>query len=76
MVQRDVEEILQKVYGMWYTTTTLPSDVYITYHYKRIVPTAQTSSGEFYDILHELSSDVGIWGAEEDENVSEGDGDI
>jgi len=73
MVQRDVEEILQEVYGMWFTNTTLPSDVYITYHYQRILPTAKTSSGELYDILHELSSDVGVWGAEKDEDVSGGD---
>lgn len=72
MVQRTMEQVLEEVYGMWFTNTTFPSDVYITYHYKRIVPTAQTPSRELYDILHELSSDVGVWGSEEDEDLQQG----
>lgn len=75
MVQRTMEQVLQEVYGMWFTNTTLLSDVYITYYYKRLVPTTEAPSRELYDILHELSSDVGVWGSEEDEDVQSGTGD-
>lgn len=74
MVQRMLgKDKSKKMHGMWFTTTTFPSDVHITYNYKRIIPSTEESPGELYALLHELSSTMGIWGSEEDEDLPFGD---
>lgn len=76
MVQRYVANTTgTSVRGMWYTTTTLPSDVHLAYHYKRELSEFEESSRKLDAILYALSSEMGIWEEEGDEDISEGDGD-
>ncbi len=76
MVQRYVANTTRTpMRGMWFTTTTLQSDVYIAYHYKRKLSKSEESSRKLDAILYALSSDMGVWEEEGDEDVSEGDGD-
>ena len=60
---------------MWYTTTTLPSDVYLAYHYKRELSELEETSRKLDAILYVLSSEMGIWEEDGDEDISESDGD-
>jgi hypothetical protein len=55
--------------GVWSTSTTLQSDVHLSYHYQRQLSEFEKSLGEFYDILHGSPPDVGIWGEDEDEDL-------
>lgn len=55
--------------GMWNTSTTLQSDVYLAYHYQRKLSEFEESSRKLYDLLFAMSSVMGIWGEEEDEDI-------
>ena len=76
MVQRYVANTTRTpLRGMWYTTTTFQSDVYLAYHYKRELPEFEETSRKLDAILYALSSEMGIWEEEGDEDISEGHGD-
>lgn len=61
--------------GMWVTSTTLQSDVHIAYYYQRELSESEETSRKLDAILYALSSEMGIWEEEGDEDISEGDGD-
>jgi hypothetical protein len=60
---------------VWYTTVTLQSDVCVAYHYQRSISEFEATSRKLDAILYGLSSEMGIWEEEGDEDVSESDGD-
>lgn len=55
--------------GMWDTSTTLSSDVHLSYHYKRVLSESEESSREFFHLLHSASSAMGIWEEDGDEDL-------
>ena len=55
--------------GVWNTSTTLSSDVHLSYHYKRVLSESEESSRKLYDLLFAMSSLMGVWGSEEDEDL-------
>jgi hypothetical protein len=69
MVSGDVGVTLTQLPGVWYTSTTLQSDVHLAYHYKRFLSESEKSSRKLYDILFAMSSVMGVWGQEEDEDL-------
>lgn len=46
--------------GVWNTSTTLQSDVYLAYHYQRKLSEFEKSSREFFHLLSESPSAMGI----------------
>lgn len=64
-----------QVRGMWFTTSTLLTDVYFAYHYKRKLSEFEESSRKLDAILYAVSSEMGIWEEEGDEDISESHGD-
>jgi hypothetical protein len=76
MVQRYVVNTAESpVRGVWVATTTLQSDVCIAYHYQRSVSEFEETSRKLDAILYAMSSEMGIWEEEGDEDISESDGD-
>ena len=69
MVQGHVEFTTTSVPGVWNASTTLQSDVHLAYHNKRKLSESEESSRKLYDLLFAMSSVMGIWGEEEDEDV-------
>jgi hypothetical protein len=69
MVQGHVEFTTTSVPGVWSASTTLQSDVHLAYHNKRKLSESEESSRKLYDLLFAMSSVMGIWGEEEDEDV-------
>jgi hypothetical protein len=69
MVSGDVGQTITSLPGVWYTSTTLQSDVHLAYHHKRFLSESEKSSRKLYDILYLMSSAMGVWGEEEDEDV-------
>lgn len=69
VVQRDVVVTTTPLPGMWDTSTTLQSDVHLAYHYKRVLSESEESSRKLYDLLFAMSSLMGVWGSEEDEDL-------
>ncbi len=63
------------VRGMWYTSTTLQSDVHIAYHNKRKLSESEATSRKLDALLHILSSAVGVWEEEGDEDLPKSNGD-
>ena len=55
--------------GVWSTSTTLQSDVHLAYHYKRFLSESEKSSRKLYDLLFLMSSAMGIWEEEGDEDI-------
>lgn len=55
--------------GMWSASTTLQSDVRLAYYHKRKLSESEESSRKLYDLLFAMSSVMGIWGEEEDEDL-------
>lgn len=55
--------------GVWYTSTTLQSDVRLAYHHKRKLSEFEESSRKLYDLLFAMSSVMGIWESDEDEDL-------
>jgi hypothetical protein len=64
-----------RVRRVWDTSTTLQSDVHIAYHYKRQLSELEDTSRKLDAILYVLSSEMGIWEKDGNEDVSESDGD-
>ena len=69
VVQGYVEFTSTHLPGMWDTSTTLSSDVHLAYHYKRKLSESEKSSRKLDAILYAMSSAMGVWGEEEDEDV-------
>jgi hypothetical protein len=69
MVQGHVEFTTTSVPGVWSASTTLQSDVRLAYHNKRKLSESEESSRKLYDLLFAMSSVMGIWGEEEDEDI-------
>jgi hypothetical protein len=63
------------VRGMWYTSSTLLSDVHIAYHNKRKLSESETTSRKLDAILYAMSSTMGVWEEDGDEDISESNGD-
>ena len=69
MVQGHVEFTTTSMPGMWDTSTTLQSDVHLAYHYKRFLSESEKSSRKLYDILFAMSSLMGVWESDSDEDL-------
>jgi hypothetical protein len=69
VVQGNVVITATSLPGMWDTSTTLQSDVHLAYHYKRKLSESEKSSRKLYDILFAMSSVMGVWGQEKDEDL-------
>ena len=69
MVSGDVGITTTLLPGVWYTSTTLQSDVYIAYHYKGKLSEPEESSRKLDALSHVLSSAMGVWEEEGDEDV-------
>lgn len=65
----------KEMHGMWFTTTTFPSDVHISYSYERFIPSTEESPRELYALLHGLSPDLGVRQTEWYEDIFSGPGD-
>lgn len=53
--------------GVWNTSTTLSSDVHLSYRIQRSIPSIEESSREFHDLLSNLPFLLGVLGQEEDD---------
>lgn len=69
MVSGDVEITTTQLPRMWDTSTTLQSDVYFSYHYKRKLSESEASSRQLDALLYVMSSAMGIWEQEDDEDI-------
>jgi hypothetical protein len=69
MVSGHVEHSSTRLPRMWRTSTTLQSDVHLAYHYKRKLSEFEESSRKLYDILYAMSSIMGVWESDSDEDL-------
>lgn len=69
LVHGDVEVTTAHLPGMWETSTTLQSNVYLAYSIKRKHADAEASSRKLYDLLLAVSLQVGVWDSFGDEDV-------
>lgn len=69
VVSGDVAVTTTQMPGMWDISTTLQSDVYFTYHYKRKLSKSEVSSRQLDALLYVMSSAMGVWEEEDDEDV-------
>ena len=69
MVSKDVEHTSSSMPGVWCSSTTLQSDVHLAYHYKRKLSESEESSRKLYDLLFLMSSAMGIWEEDGDEDL-------
>lgn len=69
MVQGYVGITTTPMPGMWSATIPLSSNVCISYHYQRKLSESEESSRKLYDLLFTMSSIMGIWGEDEDEDL-------
>jgi len=61
---------------MWYSSSTLSSNVHIAYHYKGKLSELEATSRKLDALLYGLSSALGVlWEERDDEDISKGDGD-
>jgi hypothetical protein len=75
MVQGHVEFTTTSMPGVWSSTVPLSSDVCLSYHYKRKLSEFEESSRKLYDLLFAMSSVMGVWDQDEDEDLWGSDGD-
>ena len=76
MVQKYVVDKTEpSVRRMWYTSSTLSSDVCVSYYLKGELHDFEATSRKLDAILYGLSSALGVWEPEDDEDISQGDGD-
>jgi hypothetical protein len=61
--------------GMWCASTTLQSNVRLAYYHQRKLSESEESSRKLYDLLFAMSSVMGIWEEDDDEDLWESDGD-
>lgn len=77
MVQGYVEHSdFTSVRRVWYTSSTLLTSTHLAYHYQRELSEFEATQRKLDAILFLLSSEVGVWGPDDDEDLSEGDGDF
>ena len=69
VVSGHVGVTLTRLPGVWFTSTTLQSDVHLAYHNKRKLSEFEESSRKLYDLLFAMSSAMGIWEEDDDEDV-------
>lgn len=69
LVQGHVEFTSTPMPGMWCSSTTLSSDVRIAYHHERVLSESEESSRKLYDLLFAMSSFVGVWESDSDEDL-------
>ena len=70
MVQRYVVNTTESsMRRMWATSTTLQSDVHLAYYYQRELSEFEATSRKLDAILYALSSEMGIWEEEGDEDI-------
>ena len=69
MVQGHVEFTTTSVPGVWNSTVPLSSDVCLSYHYQRKLSESEASSRKLYDLLFAVSSAMGVWDQDEDEDL-------
>ncbi len=69
LVSGHVEHSSTRLPRMWDTSTTLQSDVHLAYHYKRFLSESEKSSRKLYDILFAMSSFMGVWESDSDEDL-------
>lgn len=77
MVQKYVVDTTESsMRRMWYTSSTLSSDVHIAYHYKGELSDFETTSRKLDALLYGLSSALGVLREEgDDEDIRQGNGD-
>jgi len=61
--------------GVWCASTTLQSDVHLAYYYQRKLSESEESSRKLYDLLFAMSSVMGVWEEDGDEDIWGSDGD-
>jgi hypothetical protein len=61
--------------GMWTTSTTIQSSIYFTYHYQRKSSEFEATSRKLDAVLYAMSSKMGIWEEDGDEDIYESFGD-
>jgi hypothetical protein len=61
--------------GMWTTSTTIQSSVHLTYHYQRELSESEATSRKLDAILYAMSSEMGVWEKDGDEDIPESVGD-
>ena len=61
--------------GMWTTSTTIQSSVHLTYHYQRKLSEFEATSRQLDAVLYAMSSKMGIWEEDGDEDIYESFGD-
>jgi hypothetical protein len=69
MVSGNVGITCTSMPGMWNTSTTLLEDVCLAYNYQRQLSEFEESSRKLYDLLFAMSSVMGIWDEDEDEDL-------
>lgn len=67
LVQGHVVITTTSMPGVWNTSTTLSSDVHLSYRIQRCLPSIEESSREFHDLLSNLPFLLGVLGQEEDD---------
>jgi len=76
MVQRYVgNTTASPMRRVWVTSSTLLTNVHLTYHYQRELSEFEATSRKLDAILYAVSSKMGVWEEEGDEDISESDGD-
>ena len=60
---------------VWTTSTSLQSSIHLTYHYQRKLSEFEATSRKLDAILYGLSSEMGIWEEDGDEDSYESVGD-
>lgn len=75
MVQGHVGVSYSHLPGVWVTSSTLQSDIHLAYSIKGELSGSQTSQGQLHDLLYALSSAMGVWESEDDEDLPGGNGD-
>ena len=63
------------VRGMWTTSTTIQSSVHLTYYYQRKLSQFEATSRQLDAVLYAMSSKMGIWEEDGDEDIYESFGD-
>lgn len=74
MVQGSMGVTSTPLPGVWFASTTLQSDVRLAYYHKRKLSESEESSRKLYDLLFAMSSVMGIWDEDEDEDLFGSDG--
>lgn len=76
MVQEYVVNTTESsVRRVWDSSSTFLTDVRVAYNYERKLSEFETTSRKLDVILYAMSSEVGVWEEDGDEDISESHGD-